>query len=152
MKDRNGRTIKEAIEAGKVHDPVPVPMPERHLSTRRMLLPKDTNPHGHIFGGVILSEIDLAGAVEARLHTKHEVATKYMNGIQFDAPIRMGDVVSIYTTLVKKGNTSLTIKVEVECSRDGSKAPVAVTATEVVYVAIRRLPSGGISRVGLDEE
>jgi len=124
----------------------------RHLSTRRMLLPKNTNPHGHIFGGTVLSEIDLAGAIEARRHTKHEVATKYMNGVQFDAPIIMGEVVTLYTTLVKKGRTSLTIKVEVECSRDGESAPAAVTATEVVYVAIKRLPGGGITKVALDEE
>jgi len=123
---------------------------ERNISIRRMLLPRDTNPRGEIFGGALLAEIDLAGAVEARLHTQHDVATRYMNGIEFTAPVKVGDVVTFYTSLVKKGTTSLTIKVEVECSRDGSKASVAVTATEVVYVAIRRKKNGAIEKVPLD--
>lgn len=115
-------------------------MSERNLSIRRILLPKDTNHHGAIFGGTILAEIDLAGAVEARRHTQVDVVTRYMNGIEFTRPVHVGDVVSFYTSLVKIGETSITVKVEIEASRDGNDAPVAVTATEVVYVTV--MPDG----------
>lgn len=124
--------------------------PQRHLAIRRILLPKDTNHRGEVFGGAILAEIDLAGAVEARKHTKHDVATRFMNGIEFNRPVSIGDVVSLYTTLVKIGNTSLTIKVEVEFSRDGEEAPVAVVATEVVYVAVERNEEGAIRKVPVE--
>lgn len=131
----------EEVRAGAGNEP------ERHLSARRTLLPKDTNPHGYIFGGVILSEIDLAGAAEAQRHTDHRVVTKYMNGISFDHPVCVGDTVSFYTTLVKKGTTSLTIKVEVEVNRRDEPVPVAVVATEVVYVAVERDGTGAFHRV-----
>ena len=122
-------------------------MSDRNLSIRRMLLPRDTNPHGYIFGGAILAEIDLAGAIEAARHTKHAVVTKFMNGISFDLPVKMGDTVTLYTTLTHVGETSLTIKVEVEASRNGEVAPVAVVATEVVYVAVERDAEGNLHRV-----
>lgn len=124
--------------------------PQRNLAIRRILLPRDTNHRGEVFGGAILAEIDLAGAVEARKHTKHDVATRFMNGIEFNRPVSIGDVVTLYTTLIKIGNTSLTIKVEVEFSRDGEEAPVAVVATEVVYVAIERNKDGSISKVPVE--
>jgi len=120
---------------------------ERHISIKRILLPKDTNPRGEVFGGAILAEIDLAGAVEAKLHTRHDVATRFVNGVEFRHPVKVGDVVSFFTQLVKIGNTSITVKVEVEFSRDGQAAPVAVVATEVVYVAIAHHPDGSISKV-----
>ena len=119
-------------------------MSDRHIAIRRILLPRDTNHRGEVFGGALLAEIDLAGAAEARRHTKHDVATRYMNGVEFTRPVKVGDVVTFFTGLVKTGKTSITVKVEVECSRDGTTAPVSVTATEVVYVAIERLPSGEI--------
>jgi acyl-CoA thioesterase YciA len=112
-----------------------------------MLLPKDTNPRGEVFGGAILAEIDLAGAIETRRHTRHDVATRFMNGIEFKRPVAIGDVVTFYTSLVRIGTTSITVRVEVEFSRDGQEAPVAVTATEVVYVAVKRLPDGSITKV-----
>lgn len=140
---------------------VPIPLtqikaavlgPQRNLAIRRILLPRDTNPRGEVFGGAILAEIDLAGAVEARKHTKHDVATRFMNGIEFRHPVAVGDVVTLYTELVKIGTTSITVKVEVEFSRDGEAAPVAVTATQVVYVAIKHHEDGTISKVPVEGE
>jgi len=122
-------------------------MNERNIAIRRILMPKDTNPRGEVFGGAILAEIDLAGAIETRRHTLHDVATRCMNGIEFKRPVAIGDVVTFYTSLVRIGTTSITVKVEVEFSRDGQEAPVAVTATEVVYVAVKRLPDGSITKV-----
>jgi len=123
-----------------------------HLSSRRILLPRDTNHRGEIFGGAILAEIDLAGAVEARKHTKHDVATMSFKEVVFKHPVKVGEVVSFWTRLVRLGTTSLTVSVEVTSSMDGSDATaVSVTAAEVVYVAIARQPDGTISKVPLKD-
>jgi acyl-CoA thioesterase YciA len=102
-----------------------------------MLLPRDTNEHGTIFGGTILSQIDLAGAVEARRHTTHKVVTVAMNAIEFHHPVYVGDVVSFYTTLVRRGRTSITVHVDVEaCRSDNPQELVKVTEADVTYVAV----------------
>lgn len=115
----------------------------RNIAVRRILLPRDTNHRGEIFGGSILAEIDLAGAVEARRHTKHDVATVAVKEVNFKRPVNVGEVVTFWTSLVRLGKTSITVKVEVESSPDGSEAPASVTAAEVVYVAIVRDPVTG---------
>lgn len=120
----------------------------RNIAIRRILLPKDTNHRGEVFGGALLAEIDLAGAVEARKHTRnHDVATRSVKEIEFKRPVNVGEVVTFWTTLVRVGTTSITVKVEVESSPDGSEAPVCVTAAEVVYVAIARNPDGTLRAV-----
>jgi len=119
----------------------------RSIAIREILMPKDLNHHGVAFGGWVLSKMDLAGAHEARQHTKHDVVTRYMNGIEFTSPIQAGDVVTFYTSLVKIGNTSITVRVEVEASRDGQAAPVAVSGAEFVYVTVSRNEAGDISKV-----
>ncbi len=109
----------------------------RDPAIRVMLLPKDTNGHGTIFGGVILSQLDLAGAVEARKHTCHKLVTVAMREVEFHEPVYVGDVVSFYTSLTRLGNTSLTISVDVEASRAADPACVIqVTQAEVIYVAV----------------
>tara|TARA_Y100000310_G_scaffold342463_1_gene445853 strand:+ start:5462 stop:5836 length:375 start_codon:yes stop_codon:yes gene_type:complete len=119
----------------------------RHIAIRRLLLPRDTNPRGEIFGGAILAEIDLAGAIEARRHTTYDIATVAFKEVVFKRPVRMGDVVTFYTSLIKVGRTSIHVKVEVESSRDGEEAPVSVTAAEVVYVAVYRHSSGELEKM-----
>lgn len=101
---------------------------------RIVLLPRDTNANGTIFGGIILSHIDLAGAVEARKHTKERIVTVAMKEVIFKQPVFVGEVVSFYTSTVRIGKTSITVKVDVEASRDGE--PVKVTEAELTYVAI----------------
>jgi acyl-CoA thioesterase YciA len=109
----------------------------RDPAIRVMLLPKDTNGHGTIFGGVILSYIDLAGAVEARRHTLNPVVTVAMDKIEFHKPAFVGDVVSFYTALVRRGNTSIKVKVTVEAQRGADPTKVALlTEAEVTYVAV----------------
>ena len=104
---------------------------------RVVLMPKDTNAHGTIFGGVILSYIDIAAAIEVRKHTLKKIVTKAMREVIFVAPVFVGDLVSFYTELVRIGRTSITIKVRVEADRISSPgARVRVTEAEVVYVAI----------------
>ena len=104
---------------------------------RVVLMPKDTNAHGTIFGGVILSYIDIAAAIEARKHTLKKIVTKAMHEAVFVAPVFVGDLVSFYTELVRIGRTSITIKVRVEADRAMNPGERArVTEAEVVYVAI----------------
>lgn len=123
-------------------------MSTRNISIRRILLPKDTNYRGEVFGGAILAEIDLAGAVEARRHTQHDVATRAVKEVQFIRPVAIGDVVTFWTSLVKIGRTSITVKVEVEASRDTSEgSAVSVTAAEVVYVTVAPDESGKLRKI-----
>jgi len=106
-------------------------------SIRVVLMPKDTNAHGTIFGGVILSYIDIAAAIEVRKHTLKKIVTKAMREVIFVAPVFVGDLVSCYTQLVRIGRTSITIKVTVEADRIGRPGHrVRVTEAEVIYVAI----------------
>src|ERR1044071_362455 len=104
---------------------------------RVVLMPKDTNAHGTIFGGVILSYIDIAAAIEVRRHTLKRIVTKAMHEVVFVAPVFVGDLVSFYTALVRIGRTSITVKVIVEADRINSPGQrVRVTEAEVIYVAI----------------
>jgi acyl-CoA thioesterase YciA len=102
-----------------------------------MMMPRDVNPLGTIFGGLILSYIDLAGVVEAQRHSHQTLVTAAMHEVKFIAPVFVGDLVSFYSETVKTGNTSITVRVRVEATR--ASAPnkiVRVTQAEVVYVAI----------------
>ena len=111
--------------------------PIEQPAIRVMLMPKDTNSVGTIFGGVILSYIDVAGAVEARRHTRHRVVTIAMREVVFHHPVYVGDIVSFYTNLVRKGKTSLTVHVTVEAQRaTDPRQVVQVTNAETVFVAI----------------
>ena len=103
------------------------------------MLPKDTNAYGTIFGGVILSYIDLAGGIEARRQSANKFVTKAMREVAFVAPVHLGDLVTFYTRTVRIGRTSITIDVKVEVERlglRGTKEIVKVTEAEVVYVAV----------------
>lgn len=104
---------------------------------RVTLLPRDTNRHGMIFGGVILSHIDLAGAIEARESCgSFNFVTVAMDKVVFHAPVFVGDVVSLYTETLKIGRTSVTVKILVEATRIETQEEVKVTEAEVVYVAV----------------
>ncbi|MBK5256724.1 MAG: acyl-CoA thioesterase [Vicinamibacteria bacterium] len=103
-----------------------------------LLLPKDTNAYGTIFGGVILSHIDLASAVEARKSAPHRYVTKAMREVEFHAPVFLGDIVNFFTETTRIGRTSITVKVSVEAERwgAGEGERVQVTEAEVVLVAV----------------
>ena len=105
---------------------------------RIAMLPRDTNSQGTIFGGVILSYIDMAGAIEAHRHTGMDrFVTVAMREVIFHAPVFVGDLVSFYCETVKIGTTSITVRVVVEAERSGGPADrVRVTQAEVVYVAV----------------
>jgi len=112
--------------------------PKRDPAIRITLLPRDTNSAGTIFGGVILSYIDMAGAIEAHRHTgMARFVTVAMREVIFHKPVFVGDLVSFYAETVSVGKTSITIQVIVETERVGSTTEVLrVTEAEVVYVAV----------------
>jgi len=104
---------------------------------RVVMMPRDTNPLGTIFGGLILSYIDQAGAIQARQESQKNLVTVAMHEVKFIAPVFVGDLVSFYTKIIKIGNTSITVLVTVDAQR--ANAPhetVRVTQAEVVYVAV----------------
>ena len=104
---------------------------------RITLLPRDTNSQGTIFGGVILSYIDTAGAIEAHRRTKMErFVTVAMKEVIFHKPVYVGDLVSFYAEVVRVGTTSITVRVMVEVERLGKDERVRVTEAEVIYVAV----------------
>ena len=121
-------------------------MSERIPAIKVLLLPKDTNAYGTIFGGVILSHVDLASAIEARKVAAHRYVTKAMREVDFHEPVFLGDIVSFYTETVRIGRTSITVRVTVEAERWGTPPlragatghgeVVKVTEAEVVLVAV----------------
>jgi acyl-CoA thioesterase YciA len=105
---------------------------------RIAMLPRDTNSQGTIFGGVILSYIDMAGAIAAHRDTAMDrFVTVAMREVIFHAPVFVGDLVSFYSETVKIGTTSITTRVVVEAERYGGPSErVRVTEAEVIYVAV----------------
>src|SRR5262245_39522612 len=112
--------------------------PYRDPAIRITLLPRDTNSQGTIFGGVILSYIDIAGAIEAHRQTKlKRFVTVAMREVIFHKPVFVGDLVSFYAETLRVGETSITVRVIVEAERLGeSSERIRVTEAEVVYVAV----------------
>jgi len=111
--------------------------PSTEPDIRTVMMPRDTNADGTIFGGVLLSLIDQAAYIEAIRQAHHRYVTVCFREVEFHKPVYVGDVVSIYADTVKAGRTSLTIKVRV-CARrrlDPDQV-VNVTEAEVVFVAV----------------
>lgn len=115
-------------------------MSELYLAIQVVMMPRDTNPHGTIFGGVILSYLDQAGAIGARREVvrlggqQPFVVTVAMNRVEFKKPVLVGDVVRFLTRPVRIGRTSITMHINVEVER-GTDV-LQVTEAEVVYVGI----------------
>lgn len=110
---------------------------DRIPTTRIVAMPKDTNPGGSIFGGWIMSQIDIAAAIPALERAKGRIVTVAANSIEFHEPVFVGDVVSCYTEIIKTGRTSITVKVDVYAERNpADKQIVKVTQAELTYVAL----------------
>lgn len=115
-------------------------MSDPYLAIQVIMMPRDTNPLGSIFGGVILSYIDQAGAIGARREVVLSggampyLVTVAINRVEFRQPVMVGDVVRFLTRLVRIGRTSITMQVNVEVERDGEVLPV--TDAELVYVGV----------------
>jgi acyl-CoA thioesterase YciA len=110
----------------------------RDAAIRLTMMPRDTNAHGTVFGGVILSYIDVAGGVEAIRHTCHNrFVTVAMKEVIFHEPVFVGDLVSFYAKATRVGSTSISIHVDVEAERFGTPGVlVKVTEAELTFVAI----------------
>lgn len=113
---------------------------DRYLAIKVVMMPRDTNPYGTIFGGVILSYTDQAGAVGARYEIRRAgwpdqpIVSVAMKSVEFHRPVFVGDTVSFWTSLVKVGTTSITMHVDVHADRNGES--VHLTEAEVTYVAV----------------
>ena len=109
----------------------------REPAIRVIMMPRDTNALGTIFGGIILSYIDQAAAVEAFRRVQGRVVTVALHEVEFHEPVFVGDLVSFYADTVRIGTTSITVKVEVEADRKTQpRHRVRVTEAEVVFVHV----------------
>ena len=132
---RTNREIRAAI----VHNAYMTPGKACELALRTILLPRDTNSAGSIFGGIILSHIDMAGVVPARKKAPDKLfVTVAMDGVVFHEPVFVGDLVSFYPTVLEVWRTSIKIQVDVTAIRGGdmSTGELQVTEAVVTYVAV----------------
>lgn len=114
-----------------------VRMPDREPVLRVMPRPADVNAAGDIFGGWVMAQVDIAGAIPAMRRARGRIATVAVNSFLFKQPISVGDVVSFYATITKIGRTSITVDVQVYAERDPAH-PVVVKVTEatLTYVCL----------------
>ncbi len=112
-------------------------LPQREPTIRVVAMPSDANYTGDIFGGWLMGMVDVAGSVPALHRARGRVATVAVNSFVFKQPILVGDLVSFYTRIVRVGNTSITVEVEVYVQRDPAQ-PVCSKVTEatLTYVAV----------------
>jgi acyl-CoA thioesterase YciA len=114
----------------------PVRLPEASPVLRVMPMPADANIHGDVFGGWIMANVDVAGAIPAARRANGRVATIAVTSFHFKNPVFVGDLVSFYAQVLKTGNTSITVEVEVYAERNRLQAEVVkVTEATLVYVA-----------------
>lgn len=101
------------------------------------MMPRDTNPSGTIFGGVLLSYIDQAGGIVARMHAPHRVVTVAIDRVEFKQPVHVGDILSFFATVVHRGRTSITVVVDVTAERlQPTRQTIPVTEAKLVYVSV----------------
>ena len=110
--------------------------PEGTLSLQTIAMPADTNWSGDVFGGWIVSQMDLAGAIHAERFSKGRCATIAINQMTFLVPVKVGDVITCYTKILKVGNTSIQMEIEVWDSHDSSRDAVRVTEGVFTFVAV----------------
>jgi len=121
--------------------------PKGTLTIRTLAMPADTNPAGDIFGGWVMSQMDIAGAIAAVERAAGRVVTVAVEGMTFIAPVKVGDILCVYTHIEKVGNTSITVAMEAWARRNRLGDRVKVTDGRFVYVALdeqgkkRRIPA-----------
>lgn len=117
-------------------EPIESGLPSRMPTLRVMPMPADANVHGDVFGGWIMSQVDIAGAIPAASRANGRVATIAVNSFLFKQPVFVGDLLSFYAEVVRVGNTSITVSVEVYAERNRLQAStVKVTEATLTYVA-----------------
>jgi acyl-CoA thioesterase YciA len=113
--------------------------PKGALTIRTMAMPADTNPAGDIFGGWVMSQMDIAGAIAAVERTSGRVVTVAVEAMTFIAPVKVGDILCVYTSVERVGNTSITIGMEAWARRNRLGGRVKVTEGKFVYVSLDEL-------------
>ncbi len=112
-------------------------LPDKQPALRVVPMPADANQHGDIFGGWVMSQVDIAGAIPAARRARGRVATVAVNSFAFKQPVLVGDVVSFYAEVVRIGRTSITVDVQVYAQRNPGKLMcVKVTEACLTYVAV----------------
>lgn len=110
--------------------------PTGALTIRTLAMPADTNPAGDIFGGWVMSQMDIAGAIAAVERVQGRVVTVAVEAMTFIAPVKVGDVLCVYTTIERIGRTSITVNIEAWARRNRVTDRVKVTDGRFVYVAL----------------
>ena len=110
--------------------------PTGALTIRTLAMPADTNPAGDIFGGWVMSQMDIAGAIAAVERSGGRVVTVAVEAMTFIAPVKVGDILCVYTTVERVGTTSITISMEAWARRNRIADRVKVTDGRFVYVAL----------------
>ena len=110
--------------------------PRGALTIRTLAMPADTNPAGDIFGGWVISQMDIAGGIAAYERVGGRVVTVAVASMTFIAPVKVGDVLCVYTTIERVGTTSLTVDIEAWARRNRIADRVKVTAGQFIYVAL----------------
>jgi acyl-CoA hydrolase len=116
--------------------PTPTAEPRFQTALRVVMMPRDANNYGSIFGGVILSYIDQSGYIEARRHGTHRWVTASIDRVDFHAPVHVGDVVSFLTVTESTGTSSVKIRVRVEAERYATGEVAHVTEARMTMVAV----------------
>lgn len=110
--------------------------PSGELTTRTMAMPADSNPSGDIFGGWVLSQMDIAGGICAAERAQCRTVTVALDGMSFIRPVKIGDILCVYTEIERTGKTSIDIHVEAWVQRDRSRRTVKVTEAKFKFVAL----------------
>ena len=112
-------------------------LPDKQPAIRVAAMPADTNSAGTIFGGWIMSQVDIAGSIAALERARGRVVTVAVNSFEFHQPVFVGDLISCYAEVIEVGRTSITVKVEVYAQRNpGNPETIKVTEAELTYVAL----------------
>ena len=110
--------------------------PKGALTIRTLAMPADTNPAGDIFGGWVMSQMDIAGAIAAVERSRGRVVTVAVEAMTFIAPVKVGDILCVYTSIERVGTTSITVAIEAWARRNRLDDRVKVTDGHFVYVSL----------------
>ena len=115
---------------------IDTPEPQGALTVRTLAMPADTNPAGDIFGGWVMSQMDIAGAIAAVERSRGRVVTVAVEAMTFISPVKVGDILCVYTSIERVGTTSITVAIEAWVRRNRLDDRQKVTDGHFVYVAL----------------
>jgi acyl-CoA thioesterase YciA len=130
-------SLSRKIQMSSEHNPLPALPTDKQLVLRVVPMPANANVNGDIFGGWVMAQIDIAGAVLPSRLARGRIVTVAVNQVVFEQPVHVGDLLSVYADVTRVGNTSITVAVEVYAQRlQHSEKVIKVTEAELTYVAI----------------